>query len=307
MSEKKTGVLITGGTGFIGSALCRYFLTLGHEIWVLSRNPTQPGLIKDSHIHYVQSLNDIPKESSIDCVINLAGASLFDKRWSRAYQKIIVDSRLNTTRQLIDWMSGRASRPSVFISGSAVGYYGDGENSELSEESNSGSDFGAQLCVDWEKEALKAQDLGVRTCLIRTGIVVGKNGGALQPLLPIFKLGLGSPMGPGSQFWPWIHLDDHIAAINHLITNEQLTGAFNLTAPTPATNKVFTRALANSLNKPFFLPPTPGFVLKLMLGGSADLLIDSQRVLPSKLMTSGFKFQYTEIDKAIDSLNLLTG
>ena len=189
-------------------------------------------------------------------------------------------------------------RPEVFLSGSAIGFYGNQGDTILDETSPGHDDFGHQLCAEWEQQAKKAKEQGVRVCLLRTGLVIGAQGGFLQPMLMPFKLGLGGRLGSGEQWMPWIHIDDHVAICLALLNNTELEGAFNLTAPNPVTNQNFAQTLAGILHRPAFLP-APAWVLKLMLGEMSELLLGSQRVVPKRMLDAGYSFKFTELDAAL--------
>ncbi|TCK09596.1 TIGR01777 family oxidoreductase [Marinobacterium mangrovicola] len=286
-------VLITGGTGFIGRRLVAALLARGDDVVVLSRRPESAEL--DARVGLYAELDQI--SGPVDAVVNLAGAPIADKRWSDKRKALLRESRLNTTEQLVRWMAGLEARPKVLVSGSAIGFYGSQGDLELDEEAAPKVDFAHQLCADWEAEALKAKEQGVRVCLIRTGVVLGK-GGALSKMLPPFRFGLGGPIGSGRQWMSWIHIDDEVAAILHLVDHETLEGPFNLTAPRPETNESFSKTLASVLGRPcIFRVPTP--VMQLMMGEAADLVVKGQRVVPTKLMQSGYSFRYTDLKPAL--------
>lgn len=291
-------ILITGGTGFIGTRLTDLLISKGHQIWILTR---QKGLIPSvSALIYINNLEEIDPQEHIHCLINLAGAPLFDSRWSSNFKAKARESRIKMTQTLLQWVKGRSKKPDTLISGSAVGFYGNGGAQELSEDTPQGHDFAAKLCLDWENTALEARELGIRVCLLRTGLVLGSSGGALKKMLPGFKLGLGSALGNGQQYWPWIHLDDHVHAVAWLAEHKELEGAFNLTAPTPVTNHEFSKTLATTLGKPMFLPPVPKFVLSVALGESCELLTYSQRVMPNRLLnTEGYIFKFPTLECAL--------
>lgn len=284
-------VLITGGTGFIGQALVKALKDRGDEVVILSRSPA-------SNPEVVTALEQV--QLPVDGIVNLAGAGIVDKRWTAARKQLLRDSRINTTAKLLQWIAQQSQRPSVLVSGSAIGYYGSQLSQMLDEGAQPVDGFTHQLCADWEAEASKATDLGVRVCLIRTGVVLGA-GGALQKMLPPFRLGLGGPIASGQQWMSWIHLDDEVRAILWLLDNPTLQGAFNLTAPEPVTNAEFSAILGKVLHRPAFLP-LPGMVLKLMLGEASELLLQGQRVIPAQLQASGFEFRYPALPSALNQL-----
>jgi len=293
-------VLITGGTGFIGRNLIPLLQKDNYKIIVLSRTPSK--YQDDFCFKHVQLVGDLAEVKDANIVINLAGANLSAKRWTDKYKQEIVNSRLNLTNNLIDWMSNLEHKPHTLISGSAIGYYGPRGNETLDEDSTSGnaSEFQVRLCSQWEDAAYRAEGLGVRVCCIRTGVVLGDEGALQQMLLP-FKLGLGGKLGSGNQYFSWIHILDHVRAVQHLIDNDSLTGPFNLTAPTPVTNKTLTKTLGKVLRRPTFMT-VPGFALKLVMGEMAHILLTGQRVVPHKLEESGFKFKYSELEQALNQI-----
>ena len=287
-------VLITGASGFIGSALCKALLERGDEVvaWMHRSQPKTPG---------VQSVNSLAElEAPIDAVINLAGAPIADARWSDARKTLLRESRLNTTRSLVEWIGRLEKRPAVLISGSAIGYYGATTRDEAVTEGSAVQldDFSHALCRDWEQAAQQVQQYGVRVCTLRTGIVLGRGGALAKMRLP-FLLGGGGPIASGRQWMPWIHIDDEVGAILHLLGQSDLSGPFNLTSPNPATNREFVKAYAASLNRPAIFP-MPSFVVSLMLGRDAGkLLTEGLRVVPEKLLKSGYEFRYPQLETAL--------
>jgi uncharacterized protein (TIGR01777 family) len=241
-------------------------------------------------------------DSPLDAVINLAGAPIADRPWSRKRKAILLASRVELTAQLVGWLSRREQRPQVLLSGSALGWYGDAGEHLLTDESPAvGDDFAAQLCAAWEFEAQQAQALGVRVVLLRTGLVLARDGGFLARLLLPFKLCLGGPLGNGRQWMPWIHLADQVALIDFLLRSQDARGAFNACAPQPVRNREFTRVLGRVLHRPTLLP-APAWVLRLALGELAGLLLGGQRALPSRLMAAGFIFRFNDLETALNDL-----
>lgn len=293
-------ILITGGTGFIGRNLIPLLKEKSYEITVLTRSPDKYNAFPIfNNITLTSSLSEV---SPIDIVINLAGANLSAKRWSNNYKQEIVESRLNLTENLIVWLQGQPHKPHTLISGSAIGFYGARGNEILNEDSTSGSasEFQVRLCTRWEDAAYRAESLGMRVCCIRTGVVLGAEG-ALQKMLPAFKFGMGGKLGTGNQYFSWIHIDDHIRAVSYLIENQDLSGAFNLTAPHPVTNQRLTKVIGKNLQRPTFAT-MPAFALKIIVGEMATMLLTGQRVRPKKLEESGFNFEYPTIDEALEDL-----
>lgn len=288
-------VLITGGSGFIGQALCPALLAEGWQVTVVSRD-TQAAARKLPAA--VRVLADIEGAGGADAVINLAGAPLAGRRWNDEYKQTLRESRLRTTEDLMAWMESLTVRPAVLVSGSAIGYYGPSDDTPLPETAPAGSDFSAQLAVDWEAAALPARELGVRTVLLRTGVVLGPGGGALQQLLTPYRMGLGGPIGDGEQWFSWVHLDDIVRLIVWLLGESTVDGPVNGTAPEPVRQKDFAAALGRALHRPAIIP-TPGFALKAAFGEMGQMLIDGQRVIPARAQGQGFQFLYPDIDSAL--------
>ena len=287
--------LISGGTGFIGRALCVDLLRAGQQAVVLTRcaAAAQQKLPLGA-----EAVEDLAALDGADAVVNLAGESVVGGRWSAARKQALLDSRISTTVRLLRWIEGLRQRPQVLVSASAIGYYGPCGDRELDEGACAGKDFSARLCSAWEAEALKARALGLRVCLLRIGIVLGCDGGALSSLLPQFRLGLGGRMGDGRQWMSWVHRADLVALIRHLAEDPAAAGVYNGTAPQPVTNADFSRTLGRVLSRPAFLP-TPGFVLRLLFGEMADLLLTGQKVLPKRALAEGFEFHHPELEGAL--------
>jgi uncharacterized protein (TIGR01777 family) len=288
-------VVITGGSGFIGQALCPALLALGWQVTVVSRD-TQAAARKLPAA--VRVLADIEGAGGADAVVNLAGAPLAGHRWNEEYKQVLRESRLRTTEALLAWMESLTMRPAVLVSGSAIGYYGPRDDTPLAETAPPGTDFGARLAADWEAAALPARELGVRTVVLRTGVVLGAGGGALQQLLTPYRMGLGGPIGDGNQWFSWIHLDDIVRLVVWLLGEASVDGPVNGTAPAPVRQKDFAAALGRALHRPAILP-TPGFALKAAFGEMGQMLIDGQRVIPARAQGQGFRFLYPDIDGAL--------
>ncbi len=291
-------ILISGGTGFIGQTLCPTLLAAGHSLTVLSRTPGKVEKLFGNQIAPIHTLQALSDSDHFDAVINLAGAPIFGGRWTKKRKQILRHSRIGITQGLVDFIARAERKPSAFLSGSAIGFYGDQGDTIVDETSPGHDEFGHRLCDEWEKEAEKAKLYGVRVCLLRTGLVIGKNGGFLQPMLLPFKLGFGGRLGSGEQWMSWIHIDDHVAICQTLLEDSSLAGKFNLTAPNPVTNQVFVKTLAGLLNRPALLP-APAWALKLILGEMSELLIGSQRVIPKRILETGFQYKFAVLDDAL--------
>ncbi|MED5524218.1 MAG: TIGR01777 family oxidoreductase [Pseudomonadota bacterium] len=287
----KDRLFITGATGFIGKALCQQ-LKDRFAITALVRDQDKARQLLGPEVELCANVPDL---SGVQVVINLAGEPIAAKRWSEHQKKRITQSRWQLTEELVTAMS--ASPPRVFISGSAIGFYGPQDPDTLVTESYTAisDDFGHRLCKGWEERALKAQEF-TRVCVLRTGVVIGQ-GGALERMLLPFKLGLGGPVGSGRQIMSWISHHDMVAAILFLLERSDLSGAFNCTAPTPVSSRDFAKTLGAVLGRPALLP-MPAFVPKLLLGEGATLLLDGQKVLPKRLLEAGFEFRYPELAEA---------
>jgi uncharacterized protein len=288
-------ILITGGTGFLGEALCPRLAAAGHEVVVLSRQakPRLPGGVARS----VRRLDDL-QARDFDAVINLAGEPIADARWTESRKKLLLDSRVDMTSRLVQWMAASKARPAVLVSASAVGYYGDQGERPIDEDTPPAPGFTHDLCAAWEREALRAEPLGVRVCIARIGAVLDRGGGALEKMLPAFWMGVGGRLGSGRHFFPWIHRVDMVAILQWLVENPRARGAYNCGAPQPVTNAEFTRALGRAIRRPTVLP-MPAAAIKLLFGGVAEILLGSQRMLPKRLLAEGFEFRYSDIDTAL--------
>jgi uncharacterized protein (TIGR01777 family) len=292
-------ILITGGTGFIGSALVKSLIDQGHAITVLSRSPDKVAKICGSDVNALGSLTQLKAEDYYQVIINLAGEPIVDARWSEARKQLIRESRIGLTEQLITCIARMTVKPELLISGSAIGYYGDQGDTVLTEQSTPYEDFSQQLCADWEATAKQAEQFGVRVCLIRTGLVIASGGGFLQRMLPPFRIGLGGRLGDGRQWMSWVHRQDWINIAQTMITDSTMKGAYNATAPNPVTNAEFTRILAKCLKRPALLP-VPAWLLKILLGEMSQLVLGSQRVMPERLLAQGFRFQYDDLAAALN-------
>lgn len=295
-------VLISGGTGFIGTHLVKYLVHAEHEVTVICRDPSQAlqGLPKGcAPVAWEQVTPEFVH--SVEAIINLAGESVATHRWSNDRKNKILSSRVDTTRRLVECVNQRPenSNLTIFISASAVGFYGNRGDEVLSSDATLGTGFLAQVCEAWEAEAKKAR--GVRTVIPRIGMVLGADGGALRKMLPIFKLGLGGELGSGLQWMSWIHIEDLVRLFDFFLSEERAQGVFNAVAPFPVTNKEFTKDLASTLAASILFR-TPAVMLKLAFGEMASLFLDSQRAVPKKTLGLGFQFRFPTLLKALDAI-----
>jgi uncharacterized protein (TIGR01777 family) len=297
-------IFITGGTGFIGQHLVRRLSAAGHRISVLTRSE-RPVSSFHQEVSIIQGDPTRPgpwqqAAGGHEVIINLAGASVF-RWWTGEAKRLIRESRIMTTRHLVDAMAAAPAKKPVFFSTSAIGYYGFHGDEELRELSPPGDDFLAQLARDWEEEALRARDIGVRVILPRFGIVLGRDGGAMAKIMPVFRAFLGGPLGNGRQWMSWIHVEDLTAAILFLMDRQELAGPVNFTAPFPVRNRDFSIALGRVLHRPSIMP-VPGCAVRLVMGELGYTLLKGQRVLPGVLIDAGFQFRYSTIDLAFKDL-----
>lgn len=308
--------LITGGSGFIGTVLIKQLLLENHDVTVLTRNEVKTAqhfaaVIDEaredfqtkSKVKTVSSLDAIYPDQSFDVIINLAGQGIADKRWNDEIKQQLIDSRIKTTQALYEFIKELTLKPDVFISGSALGYYGLRETDDaIDEEGGADDSFSSHICQLWEAEAKNIEALGIRTCYLRTGIVLGKNGGALAKMLPPFKMALGGPIGSGKQWMSWVHMDDIVGMIRFAIDNETIKGPINGTAPEPATNKAFSKALGKALKRPAIFP-MPAFVVKMLFGQMGEeLLLAGQKVIPKKLTQAGYQFKHSTLEDALEDI-----
>lgn len=302
-------IVITGATGFVGTKLVEHLQASGDHIVVLARDAQKASNVFPQasfpNVEVVAynslELGDWAKKlSGSDAVVNLAGEPLAGVRWTDKRKQEIRDSRVLTTKVLVEAIAQAEVKPQVLISASAIGYYGTSLNKTFDEYSDAGNDFLANICKYWEDTSESVTGLGVRLVKLRTGIVLGM-GGAIAKMLPIFQVGGGGKLGSGKQWFSWIHLDDLVALINYAIKNPDITGAINATAPNPVTNAEFTVALAKAIKRPAFLP-VPAAALILVFGEAATVLLDGQRVVPYKAQINKFAFQYPDIDSALTQI-----
>lgn len=292
--------LITGGTGFVGrylAAKVSELVIVGRSVEKIRKNvPSAEARQWDPSSSLDPSILE-----DVDVVVNLAGESVFNGRWNQEKKKRIMSSRVDTTRHLVDAIAAAANRPKILINASAIGYYGNRGNEELSEKSSAGDDFLAQVCINWEKEALRAEEFGVRVVLIRVGVVLGRGGGALEQMLLPFKMGVGGKLGSGRQYMPWVHIEDLTGIMLHAIKHNSMRGPVNGVAPNPVTNAYFTKMLAKALHRPALLP-VPAFGLKALMGEFGTVLLSSQRAVPRAALEHGYDFAYPDIADAFENL-----
>ena len=290
-------ILITGGTGLIGSHLVPRLLETGHEVTLVTRDPDKARGHFDPRVVLWKGLNEHENLDGFDAVINLAGEPIADKRWTEGQKQRLCVSRWQITERLVEMFKAGSTPPSVLISGSAAGYYGDLGEVVVTEDEPPHNEFTHKLCARWEQIACGAQSDNTRVCLLRTGVVLAPKGGILAKLLPIFRLGLGGPIGSGRQYLAWIHIDDMVNGILWLLNND-LRGPFNMVSPYPVRNEQFSHALGHALHRPAFMR-APATAVKLMMGESSVLVLGGQRALPKRLEESGFGFRYFDLEEAL--------
>jgi uncharacterized protein (TIGR01777 family) len=295
-------VVITGATGFVGQVIVKQLLAAGDEVVVLTRNVARAAISLGSSCRYYQwddaeSLPPLEALEGADGIINLMGETIA-KRWDEQHKKRVYNSRINGTRKLVEAIEKLNKKPKVFVSTSAIGIYGNRGSEEINESSNLADDFLAKVCKDWENEANKARNHGLRVAIIRVGIVIGQGGGALAQMLPVFKLGGGGPLGSGKQYMSWIHIDDLASMFVEALKNNEIKGVLNGTSPYPVTNAEFTKVLGKVLRRPAFLP-APAFAIKLAFGEMSQILLEGQKVLPVKFKEAKFRFRIPTLEMAL--------
>jgi uncharacterized protein (TIGR01777 family) len=291
-------ILITGGSGFVGTPLAEELRKAGHEVIVTTRQKSEA---KDILTWSPPDLIPPDLISEIDAIINLAGEPIAPRRWTEERKKLILSSRLDTTRALVQSIEKSDNRPKVMISASAVGYYGPRDEEPVMEDTSPSLGYLASVCLQWEAEAQRAEDLGVRVVRVRIGGVLGKGGGLLDQMECPFKAFAGGPLGSGKQWFSWIHLDDMVGIIKYALENDSVSGPVNATAPNPVTNREFSKALGRALNRPAIVS-VPSFAVKLALGELASVILTGQRVIPEKILEAGYKFKYENIDEALEAI-----
>jgi uncharacterized protein (TIGR01777 family) len=294
-------LVVAGASGFIGSVLCSRLLQKGHTLTLLTRSaPRETSTGTKRWLHWRPGMSGDWESAlaAVDGMINLAGEPIAAKRWTIKQKHQLRLSRIDTTVGLVRAIAKAKQKPKFLLNASAVGYYGPRSDEILSEDAPAGTDFLAALCRDWENEAIKAEKLGVRVIRLRTGIVLGAGGGALGKMAPPFKFFVGGSLGSGNQWMPWIHIEDEVGLILHLIENSQASGAVNATAPNPVTMKEFCRTLGQVMGRPSWAP-VPAFALRLMLGEMAEMLLTGQRAVPTAAEKFGYRFRYPNLPEAL--------
>ncbi len=303
--EQQT-IFVTGATGFVGAPLVSALRSAGHRVraWVRDPERARSRLGDEVELVATGAGQDALDQALAGCagIVNLAGESVAGRRWSAEWKRRIMNSRVETTRALVE-ACGRLGerRPPVLVSTSASGYYGDGGERTLDERAPAGDDFLAEVCVAWEREAARARTLGVRVAIVRIGIVFGRGGGALEKLAQPIRLGVGGPLGSGEQYMPWIHLEDLVRIFQRALSDERCDGPLNASAPAPATNAEVTRAVGKILHRPTIMR-VPAFALRLAVGGMAEAILGGQRMAPAALTRLGFEFRHPELEPALRDL-----
>ncbi|MEU4403464.1 TIGR01777 family oxidoreductase [Streptosporangium sp. NPDC023963] len=292
-------IIVTGSSGLLGSALVKALRDDGARVVRLVRRVPEGG--DEAFWNPAKGVVEREALEGAEAVIHLAGAGIGDRRWSEDHKREVVASRVEGTRTLAGALAGLAAKPAVLLSGSAIGFYGDTGDVAVDETAPAGAGFLAQdVVVPWEAETAPAEEAGIRVVTLRTGLVLSGRGGMLSQILPIFKVGLGAPLGSGRQYWSWISIDDWVLAVQHILKNPEISGPVNLTAPEPVTNAEFTKALGAALHRPTMPLAVPGFVLRTALGEFAEEgVLTGQRVLPRRLLDSGYAFRHTRLNEAL--------
>jgi uncharacterized protein len=299
-------VIVTGGTGLMGSALVRSLTQDGHRVTVLSRSPNAQQKETNGNVQLVgwdartaQGRGELA--DGADAIVNLAGSGISDGRWTESRKRLILESRVNAGRAVMEAIRAATQKPKVLIQISGVGYYGPSGDQILTEDASPGNDFLSRVCFEWEASTAGASQLGVRRPVLRTGVVLSSKGGALPKMRLPFQFYVGGPLGSGKQYFPWIHIDDQIRAIRYLIDYPDADGPYNLAAPNPPTNAQFSRDLGKAMGRPSLMP-VPGFGLKILFGEMSTVLLDGQRVAPQRLQAAGFNFSYVDAVTAIQDI-----
>lgn len=297
-------ILVTGATGLIGKTLCQLLASVGHELAILSRQPEKAQVVPPAKAWRWQAETAAPPDevwAGVNAVIHLAGEPVAGGRWTETQKRRIRDSRVLGTRNLVEGIKRAAVKPQVLVSASAVGFYGDRGDERLDESSTAGRGFLSEVCVAWEREAERAAELGVRVAMVRIGVVLSPQGGALEKMLPPFKLGLGGRLGSGRQWFPWIHLDDIVGILCHALVTPAVRGPLNGVAPGIVNNAEFTKELASVLHRTVFLP-VPELALQLLMGEMAAVVLASQRVHPRVALATDYQFIHPQLRSALAAL-----
>ena len=298
-------IFITGATGFVGKALLPRLSRDGHTLRAWVRSPARAAVQLGPHVELVDAAGGPPAMltaiADVDAIINLAGEPVIGKRWTQQRREALWASRVGVTDMIVDAIVAGPPRPRVLVSTSAVGYYGDTGEREVDEDSPPATGFLAELTVGWEAAALRAEPHGTRVCLVRVGLVLGRDGGVMAQVLPVFRLGLGGPLGSGEQYFPWIHIDDVVELYTQAVTDAALRGPVNAVAPGLVTGRGFATALGRAVHRPAVFR-VPGFALRLALGESAMAVLEGQRVAPRRTQALGFRFAHPELDAALADL-----
>lgn len=296
-------ILISGGTGLVGKALTKRLIIEGHDIRILSRNPQSSSQLKSFYWNVEKNEIDEKAFEGVEHIVHLAGSGIADKRWTNARKQDIIDSRVNSMKLITDVVKKKNIKLKSFVGASAIGIYGMTTSEKIFSEIDNGTDdFLTQSCTKWENSYQQIQTLSSKNCIIRIGVVLSKDGGALKKLLPLFQLGLGSAVGSGKQYMPWIFIDDLVSVFYEALFNQNFSGIYNAVSSEHITNQQFSKQLSKSLSKPFFVPNVPSFLLKLLFGEMANVLLEGSRVSNQKLLNSGFLLKYPSIFRALNKI-----
>ena len=296
-------ILITGGSGLVGKALTKRLILEGHEVRILSRHPKSTDSIKSFFWNVEKQKVDEKAFENIEHIVHLAGSGIADKRWTNARKQDIIDSRVNSMKLITDVVKKKNIKLKSFVGASAIGIYGMTTSEKIFSEIDNGTDdFLTQSCTKWENSYQQIQTLSSKNCIIRIGVVLSKDGGALKKLLPLFQLGLGSAVGSGKQYMPWIHIEDLVSVFHEALFNSNYNGIYNAVSSEKTTSDSFSKQLAKSLSKPFFLPRVPAFVLKLLFGEMANVLLEGSPISNQKLIHAGFQLKYPTLSEALQEI-----
>lgn len=296
-------ILITGGSGLVGKALTKRLILEGHEVRILSRYPKSTDRIKSFFWNVEKQEIDEKAFEDVEHIVHLAGSGIADKRWTIERKKDIIDSRVNSMQLITDNVKRKKIQLKSFVGASAIGIYGMTTSEKIFSETDIGADdFLSYSCTQWENSYKEIQSFSEKTCIIRIGVVLSKDGGALKRLLPLFQLGLGSAVGSGKQYMPWIFIDDLVAVFYEALFNQKFSGIYNAVSSEHIKNQQFSKHLAKNLSKPFFLPNVPAFILKLLFGEMANVLLEGSRVSNQKLIYEGFEFKYSTLSDALKKI-----